>query len=86
MQGAEREKSGEGWMKENSNMGQGKLTMLLWMVSTRIEPGFTIWEELFWALNLGEKDQIQEIYNSSEELMKGAFLSHATSMIYILDS
>jgi hypothetical protein len=29
--------------------------MLLWMVSTRIDPGFTIWEELFWALDLGEK-------------------------------
>ena len=37
--------------------------MLLWVVSTRTDPGFTIWEELFWALNLGEKDQIQELSN-----------------------
>ena len=37
--------------------------MLLWMVSTRIDPGFTVWEELFWALILGEKDQSQELSN-----------------------
>lgn len=47
----------------NSSLGQGRLTMLLWMVSTRTDPGFTIWEELFWALNLGEKTQIQELSN-----------------------
>ena len=57
---ARREKPGEEGIKENSSVGQGRLTMLLWMVSTRIDPGFTIWEELFWALNLGEKDEIQE--------------------------
>lgn len=56
------------------------------MVSTRIDPGFFTWEELFLALNLGQKDQIKNYGTKSEGLMKGALLSHVVSMIYFLGS
>lgn len=57
--GRRRENPGEEGIKENSSVGQGRLTMLLWMVSTRIDPGFTICKESFWALNLSEKIRSQ---------------------------
>lgn len=60
--------------------------MLFRMVSTRIDPGFFTCEELFLALNLGQKDQIKNYGTKSEGLMKGALLSHVVSMIYFLDS
>lgn len=60
-QGAGREKPGEERIEGNSNLGQGRHTTLLWMVSTGIDPGFPLEEELFWALTLSEKDQFQEL-------------------------
>lgn len=60
--------------------------MLFRMVSTRIDTGFITWEELFWALNLDQKDQIKNYATESEGLLKGALLSHVVSMIYFLGS
>lgn len=57
------------------------------MVSTRVDPGFTTWEESFWALDLdlktSKKTGASYPVRQPKDLPTRTFLSHETPVIWL---